>query len=626
MKQKKKLISIRISEIIPDETLSTFKNEKDILNFFSEKEKEIIKWIFYNLGKNVILNEFAQTDLEEIFKNNNYISEITKNIYTKLENIPLDIIESEDDYNIKLNSIFGDILLPKFLKSKYLKELQNNFIINFTKNRDSIIFNRMSYINRNFTIETKTIIEHFENIKSSKVNVFENINNKDELFNLFVLVNYKIFQKPYFDLTFFSFLKYNEKIIKQYFGENTNCNELFEKLDYKEINNKKEELFNIIKKSINMNTDKLYIIIASFFYLLFYKFKDIKEIKDQTNIGNVYINVILKKYVKFFGQRLDNLHKNLIDLLNELYFYDLNNSVDKNNKKINNSYSFDDINNLMSKSSYSNLFKVFDLDKKEYEEIIKENIGIFTDLEKKCYENNSEKFCLTPIDKNIYSNTITIIIDMFSTKDKGNEWIKFIEYFDKETMFYFMKWSYFPKKYLLEKGKTANVSNVKNLSKICGKILADILMSFKIFNNFQINLVGFSLGANVVKYCLKQLSMLNEHSKNKYVKIKNVILIGAGTHIKHEDKWKELIKTTVIDRFINCYSSNDEKLKDFYFICSKCVNKLHKLPIGLNSLELKDDKGNNLVRNFDFTEDNYEQLSYEFEKVAEKIFPKFKDI
>ena len=623
---KKKLISIRISEIIPDESLSALKNEKDILNLFFMKEKEINNWIFYNLGKNIFLNEFAQTSLEEIFKNNNYISEITKNIYTKLEDINLDLIESEDDYNIKLNSIFGDVLLPKFLINKYLKGLQDNFFNKFTEKRHNTVENRMSNINkRSFTIETKTIIEYYENIKSSKINVFENINNKNELFDFFVLVNYKIFQKPYFNKTFFSFLKYNEQLIKQYFGENTKYNELFEKLDYKELNNKKEELFNIIKENINMNTDKLYIIIASFFYLLFYKFKDVKEIKGRTNIGNVYINVVLKKYVKFFGQRLDNLNKNLIDLLNELYFFDLNNSNDENNKKTNNSYSFEDISNLMSKCS--DLTIIFTVDEKEYQEAINKDMSFLTYLGKKCNEKLlSTKFYLKPVDKNVYSNTITIIIDMLEYQDKENEWIKFIKYFDKETIFYFLKWSYFLKKTLYEKENITNVSNAKNLSKICGKILADILFSNQIFNNFQINLVGFSLGANVVKYCLKQLSMLNESSEKKYVKIKNVILIGAATHIKKEDKWKELIKTTVIDRFINCYSNNDEKLKDFYFICSKSVNKLHKLPIGLNSLELKDDKGNNLVRNFDFTEDNYEQLSYEFEKVAEKIFPKFKDI
>ena len=53
------------------------------------------------------------------------------------------------------------------------------------------------------------------------------------------------------------------------------------------------------------------------------------------------------------------------------------------------------------------------------------------------------------------------------------------------------------------------------------KILADILISNKLFNNFQINLVGFSLGANVVKYCIKELNDFNGKKNN--IKFKNVI-------------------------------------------------------------------------------------------------------
>ena len=213
---------------------------------------------------------------------------------------------------------------------------------------------------------------------------------------------------------------------------------------------------------------------------------------------------------------------------------------------------------------------------------------------------------------------------MFSKEDKINEWVKFINYFDKITMFYFLKWTHSSKKYLLKSGNPEIISNNKNISKFAGKLLADILISNIFFNDFQINLIGFSLGANVVKYCIKELSKLN--NKNNYVKLKNVILIGGATHIKYEDKWKEYIRNTIIDRFINCYSGYDKELNDFYFISSKYVNKLGKYPIGIDCIELKDDDGVNLVRNFDFTEDTYNQFSYEFENVAKKIFSNYKDL
>ena len=154
---------------------------------------------------------------------------------------------------------------------------------------------------------------------------FEKIKNKNDLFELFVIVNYENFQKPYLDSTFLSFLKNNEAIIKQYFGENTKYNQILEKIDYKEINSKKEELFTIFQKDINLDSDELIKIISSFYYLLFYKFNDIKKQKGRTNIGNGYINLILRTFVKFLAEKFENL-VNLIDILSELYSFDLANS------------------------------------------------------------------------------------------------------------------------------------------------------------------------------------------------------------------------------------------------------------------------------------------------------------
>ena len=41
-------------------------------------------------------------------------------IYSKLDDIPLELIESEIEFDEKLYSIFNDSLLPKFLKELYL--------------------------------------------------------------------------------------------------------------------------------------------------------------------------------------------------------------------------------------------------------------------------------------------------------------------------------------------------------------------------------------------------------------------------------------------------------------------------------------------------------------------------
>lgn len=130
---------------------------------------------------------------------------------------------------------------------------------------------------------------------------------------------------------------------------------ILEKIDYKEISKKKEELFNIIK----VYSDKVNIIIDSFYYLLFYKFKDIKEKKGQTNIGNVYINTILTKFVDFLSS---NLNISLIDLLYELYSFDLEKAKYKENEKIEKFYTFDDIEKKLS-SCGQNLKAAFEFNK-----------------------------------------------------------------------------------------------------------------------------------------------------------------------------------------------------------------------------------------------------------------------
>ena len=628
-KAEKELVSIKIQELIPEEKLSTLKTEKEVLQFFNTKEKEINKYIFMAFGKSEFLKEFAINKIEEIFQKNTSISEITKNIYEKLESIPLDTIETEDQYNEQIFAIFEDVILPKFLTDKYVKDIQNK---SFNKNRSTFVTNIITTLmKRNYTTQTKTIIEFFESIKDNKIKPFENIDNKKEIFDLFIMINIRVFKRTYFDVTFYDFLKNNDALIKEIFGNDTKYNEIIEKTEEKSINNKKEELFNLIKKGLNMNTDKIYIIIASFYYLLIYRFKDVKNIKGRTNNGNVFINNILKNFVLYLSQKFDNLSKNLIDLLNEICIFDFTSLMCSGEERKNKTYSFKDIKEIMSKCG-SKLRNKFNDEVKEYENAIEEDIGMFTVLHNKVGEKNIN-IKLIAVDENVYSNTITIIVDMHSNNDKRNEWNNFINYFDKETMFYFYQWSEFSKKDLLQNGNGSNmrkklakqnIIKAKKLSKFCGIFLADILISNKFFNNYQINLVGFGLGANVVKHCLKHLSLLNG-TKN-YVKFKNVILIGAATHINKVDKWIEHIEKTVVDRFINCYSREDEILKNFYIICSSSSNKLHRDPIGIDSLEIRNDKVSHIIRNFDFSEKNYDLLSYENEKIAERIFGINKDI
>ena len=152
-----------------------------------------------------------------------------------------------------------------------------------------------------------------------------------------------------------------------------------------------------------------------------------------------------------------------------------------------------------------------------------DNDGFFTLLKKNLhnlvgaddelteYEKNTK---LIPVDENVYANSITILIDGFTTEDKNqiDQWRDLIYSFEKETMFYFFKWPSDSKNNILKNGffqaiKNASIhfASAKKRAKICGKMLAYILMSSQFFKNFQINLIGFSLGNHVIKHCLNYL-------------------------------------------------------------------------------------------------------------------------
>ena len=628
---EKGLVKLKIEELFSKEKISQLKTEKEILKYFARNEKLCINYII-TFGKNDALRDFTNKKMEEIFREDPSISEITKNIYSKLNNINIKEIKSEDEYNEQIFAIFEDAKLPDFINNKFLEKLrENNTNIMNTK------YLCTSVIENKFSEETKKIEEFYKSIKDSKIKIFNDINKKEELLHLFVLVNKDVFEKPYYGETFMTFLKTNENIIKRYFGENITYNEISEKINKLNEeeeggggNNQKENLLQIILDELNNNTDKLYIIISSFFYILFYKFIDQKQHEEKSNLGNVYINLILKNFIIFLNNSI-NIDRDLFQVLNELYTYDENNALDKDSK--NKDYSFAEINSSLLQINDKIKEKVLEF-KKKYQE---ENLGLFSAFKKllsdKLNKNKNEenenlkgfdKINLISVKEDVYSNTMTIIVDLHPNKGQNqiDEWKDFINFFNKETMFYFYQWSHISKEGLLEGYLSyESLKSFIKTVKICGKLLAYILFSNKFFNDCQISLVGLGLGCYVIKECIKELYQLNDN--NNSFKLKNVILIGAAMHIKHKDKWKKYIEEIVVDRFINCFSKEDEILKNDYHLSEE---KSSKIKVGNESLEIKGDKGNNLVTNYDFSDNYFDLSSYKFEIVLEKIFEVYKDI
>ena len=73
------------------------------------------------------------------------------------------------------------------------------------------------------------------------------------------------------------------------------------------------------------------------------------------------------------------------------------------------------------------------------------------------------------------------------------------------------------------------------------------------FSNQTVSLLGFSLGTQVIKSCIKTLTKLGASDL-----IHNVTLLGGASHYQNHDKWWEIaLSTTVSGKIKNCYSDGD---------------------------------------------------------------------
>jgi hypothetical protein len=346
----------------------------------------------------------------------------------------------------------------------------------------------------------------------------------------------------------------------------------------------------------------------------------------------------LKNFVIFLDQKFRaklKSNKNLFELLQELFIVDIDYLKGlRFYSSLNKEFSFQTIDSILIgdpivgqnygylKQNFSknqnNMDGFFTLIKKNFENMI----GKSRDLTE--YEKNIK---LIPVDDTVYSNTVTILIDGFTTEDKNqvDQWKDLIHSFKKETMFFFFKWPSDSKDNILSHGLLKAIKNspkyfkaATDRAKICGKMLAYILVSSKFFNNFQINLIGFSLGNHVIKHCIKELHKIN--TLNNFVNLKNVILIAAATHIRNIELWKRYTEEIIVDKFINCYSKKDKILSMAYYSC------MMKNPVGNDLLIINDNNGNNLVYNYDFTSNKFGHLSYKYDVLVQKVFPFYKDI
>jgi hypothetical protein len=418
---------------------------------------------------------------------------------------------------------------------------------------------------------------------------------------LFIILNKDVFNKFYNNQLFWEFLKFNENDIKKYFDSNFNYQEVYEDLNRMTNNqllSKKIYLFDEIEKEINNTKNIIYNIIVSFYYLLIYVFKDNRRPNNQNNLGNVYINLLLKTFVKFLDQKYKNIMENinLYNLLIDIYSLD----IDYLKKK----FEYPTQIYYLSFNYIEQILNGDEIAKNNYRKI-KKIIG------KDDYIN---RIRLINMSSNINTNIITILIDGFRSEDKVEsiQWEGFLDYFQNQTFFYSYKWPSY--------GDLGwNFFEAQKRAEICGDILANIIVT-KQFKDYQINLVGFSLGNHVINHCLQTLYEIYQTSEGaKFANLKNIILIAGATEIENSDKWRNCIKKLIGERIINIYSKNDNVISLSNFL------KILKRPIGMRPLKITDNENPNkkLVENYEF---KYGHLDCDYTELLSKIFNKYRDI
>lgn len=92
-------------------------------------------------------------------------------------------------------------------------------------------------------------------------------------------------------------------------------------------------------------------------------------------------------------------------------------------------------------------------------------------------------------------------------------------------------------------------ANALDRSKVAGLVLADALMNRNLGAR-PVTLVGFSLGARTIFYCLLELARMKAFGL-----IENVVLFGTPVSAS-KTQWKECT-TVVSGRFVNGYATND---------------------------------------------------------------------
>ena len=569
---------------------SNFQNEKQILEYYYNKEKESIGYMGINFQTEKDYQEFFINFTKEIiiekYKSNAQINKIKEKVELGLGKIVEQFKKNEKlelkDLAEKYKEIFKTDKIPFFIENKLFGEIQSIHLLKELNNHYNIIKDS----------KTELFLKYYISLLNGEKKPFE-IGDKNNLFNIFFYSNLKDIYKN---------SKVKEVIAGNYY-EISRCFlnnwENFEEFE-SEINNPKDivyiddkltKIFGLYKiNDSHLNT------LASFFYLIMNEIKD-TDIKNEAaiyfkskhiNINNPIMNKILKNVLYCFFTYCPNKNYNYESYINLLNFFNNYIIVNSVGEKDNKNYDFSKLEDKIRKTNSKMIIEDFNMLKQK---IYLENKILINDKFKGSIIN------LIPLTKNRHSNTITILISGFlSEKDDINGWKHFFNYDKNNSNYYLFRWPSSDISTLIFRSLIFifNAAKMflecKRKAKFAGKILALFLASNEEFNNCQINIVGFSLGCQVTKYCIKELDKIKGHR----IMINNVLFLAGATCMKKDKKiiWRDKFRNNVMGRVINCYSKYDWVLENLFKLC------VWKNPIGLDKMNIKDEN-----RDYDIAED-----------------------
>ena len=656
-----------IEKYYDENDLEFINNNEGLISYFRYIETVCLNYIkntYSNKVKRKLYKDFLSDSLIEIFTKSNKNWQIGTNIVKKLKNLDIKFLTS-NEFLITLDNYFNSIKeicstnnIPKFLISKSKKKIKN--IIEIRDYEENL--NNM--IEKN--IEIKNVIYFYEFICYKKknnenlvkynkdlfelpndINLFDDILNRDTninkiqknfLFQIFIdSNNYEIRNNQYCQTIF----KNNYKTICHWFG--IDCekdNFSFDNIYKNHIEISKKNTQELLKINIllldNYITQKeqFYFIISSFYYAITNELKDTKEYSFHEKFKfNFFFDNIFNNFQKY-SQKLSFNIKQMIAFLD---YYQINENFKF--KKLNDLYKFEDIEKIILNDSKTKINRLSIERFKNLSENIKShyntNNTILEILKKKLTNIFFKKIDTTkniieliPYSRNFYSTEITILISGFGSEldNHQKEWREIISSY-RRSMFYFYQWpsdsfekilfSSLPTKvnllnslFIFDSDLPKQFKNIKHRAKVCGKFLGLILSTKKFFGNCQINLIGYSLGCHVIKYCLKELY---ENKNIEHNIINNVVFIAGATRIK-KSKFNDIFNDVIRGRIINIYSNQDFILKYLY----KC--SIEKVALGSQELifenvDNKIDDNNCKVENYNMNQfghldyrDNFEEI------------------